>query len=343
MSPVPRSVYLLLALLASISPGAAPSTASAASVPLPEIREIIWIIPGPTLLDPFRRPRAMAADSARSIFLVADTGNQRLVTFDHVGRSRGLLNLGDDVTTGQFSEPQAVALDRRGRIFTVDALTSDVEVMSSTGSHLGFVVPPLPPELAAEARPRHVAIGASSRIYLLFGGPSPGLVIMEPDGTLVESIGFDPPGEGPWMSPVCVAVNPEESELAVLDPQAERAILVYGTDGTFRAAFGEHGEGDGTFSMAVHVTWGPDGNLWVTDTIRHSISVLDSRGGYVGRIGGFGGAPGEFNYPAASAFLARDQLLVLERAGARCQLVALELEEREGVPAPRPDLAVSDP
>ena len=84
--------------------------------------------------------------------------------------------------------------------------------------------------------------------------------------------------------------------------------------------------------MAVHVTWGPNETLWVTDTIRHSIGVFDHRGGSLGRIGGFGRRPGEFDYPIACAFLARDRVVVLERANARCQVLEVEVGNRENAP-----------
>lgn len=331
-----RVTAAALGLLGLVAPGRSWCVPSGA----PSIRAILQIIPGPTLLDAFRHPRSLAADSVRGLFVVADTGNHRLVTFDATGRSRGAINYDPTAGEGRLVEPRAVALDERGRLYVVDVMSADVEVMTSTGSHLAFLHPPLPPEAVGQCQPQDVAVGASGRIYLLYTGGRPGLLVMERDGTPVKTLGFVPRDSGPWMGPLSVAVNAGETELAVVDPEAARAITVYSTDGTLLAAFGEHGEGDGTFSMAVHATWGPDGSLWITDTIRHSVSVLDARGRYRGRIGGFGRGPGQFSYPAACAFLARDQIVVLERAGARCQVIGLEMEE---VPESHPGLATSGP
>jgi hypothetical protein len=119
-------------------------------------------------------------------------------------------------------------------------------------------------------------------------------------------------------------VSPDEDEIAVVDPTAERVVSVYGSDGRLRVAFGPHGEGDGTFSMAAHAAWGPGNTLWVTDQIRHSISVFDTDGHYLGWIGGFGRGPGQFDYPIACAFLAPDRVAVLERAGSRLQVLDVE-------------------
>jgi hypothetical protein len=117
--------------------------------------------------------------------------------------------------------------------------------------------------------------------------------------------------------------------VAVADPMAEKPVLLFSADGTFITSFGRHGEGDGTFSMVSDVTWGPDGTLWVTDTVRHSISVFDTQGTYLGRIGGFGRGPGQFDYPSGCAFLAPDRLVVLERVGARFQVLEVQVPASE--------------
>jgi DNA-binding beta-propeller fold protein YncE len=108
---------------------------------------------------------------------------------------------------------------------------------------------------------------------------------------------------------------------------APRAISLFRTDGTHVASFGEHGEGEGTFSLPTSVAWGLENTLWVTDTIRGSISVFDVKGTYLGRIGGFGRGAGEFSYPVACAFLADDRLAVLERGNARIQVLEVGLTE----------------
>ncbi len=225
-------------------------------------------------------------------------------------------------------------------MFVVDATNADVEVLSPRGSHLGILHPALPAELEGQTRPSAIAIGRSGRIYLLCSGARSGVMILEHDGSFVGQLGFPETDTGAWIGPIAIAVNPDETEIAITDPKAKYQISVYTIGGSLLAQFGEHGDGDGTFSMAVHAVYGPESTLWVTDTIRHSISIFDSRGGYRGRIGGYGEGPGEFYYPAACAFLAEDQLVVLERAGARCQVINLELS---GLPSNPEDSATAEP
>lgn len=332
------------ALLAATLGLAAPVIAALneGAVPAAAISGVDAILYGPSALDVFRHPRNMAADSTRGIFLIADTGNQRLVTFDRRGRSRGSIQYDPslEAMARRMVEPASFAFDEQGRVFLVDAMATDIEVLSPTGTHIGYLEPPLSAELAGQARPTAIAIGASGRIYLLCAGERSGILLLDGAGRFEGQIGFPEAAAGAWRSPVAMAVNADESEIAVIDPQASRQIVVYSMDGAELAAFGEHGEGDGTFSMAVHAVWGPEGNLWVTDTIRHSISIFDRRGQYRGRIGGFGSGPGQFKYPAACAFLAPDQLVVLERGQSRCQVLRLDIE---GLPSDQGEAATAEP
>jgi len=289
----------------------------------PQIKSVEWLVYGPSLADGFQRPLGLAVDVERGILVVADTGRHRLVILDAKGRGRGTLACQVGAGALASCEPRAVAIGPRGRIYTLDALESEVEVLTPTGARLARFDPC--PSDTLQARPQCLAVGSSGRIYVGFGGEDAGYVVLDPKGRLLSSVGFMP--DGPFEGPVSIAVSPDEDAIAVVDPKAERVVSVHGSDGRLRMAFGPHGEGDGTFSVAAHVAWGPGNTLWVTDQVRQSISVFDSTGRYLGRIGGFGRGPGQFDYPIACAFLAPDRVAVLERAGSRLQVLDVEVGE----------------
>jgi DNA-binding beta-propeller fold protein YncE len=291
----------------------------------PGIDNVVRIVNGPTPLDDFRYPEGVTIDAERGIFVIADTGNHRLVVFDTRWRSRGVVPLRAQAKKRVQPEPKAVAMDERGRLFVVDTYAEKVEVMTSRGDHLATLSPFAPEELEGPLRPQDIRIGSSGRIYVLYGGDLPGFAVFEPTGRVASTVGFVPVENGPFVGPLAIAVNADETRIAVVDAQADRAILVFNAGGTLADSFGEHGEGEGTVSMPVHVTWGPGESLWITDTLRHSISVFDNQGKYLGRVGGFGGGPGQFYYPVACEFLASDRLVVLERANARFQVLDLTL------------------
>jgi DNA-binding beta-propeller fold protein YncE len=290
----------------------------------PEIRSVELITYGPSVLDPFVRPLGLAVDPSRQLLVVADTGNHRLVLMDASGRSRGSMICDAGGTAAGACEPRAVAFDPQGRLYVLDSLAPEIEVRTPTGTQLARF-DPLSPDPGG-ARPQDLDVGPSGRIYIVYAGERAGLLVVEPRGHAIATVlrvGFET--DGPFSGPAAVAVNASETAIAIVDPAAEKTVLVFDTAGVLQASFGAHGEGDGTFSMAAQVTWGPGETLWVTDQIRHSVSVFEQDGTYLGNLGGYGTDPGQFYYPIGVAFLAPDRLAVLERAGARLQVLAVDV------------------
>jgi len=291
-----------------------------------EIRSILAIAYGASSLDPFRRPLALTTDSSRGIVLVADTGNHRLVVLDREGRTRGVIASAPIDARGTLGAPSAVAIDRRGRIFVLDDIRRSIEVLTPTGSRIAELAPALPAAAAPGSQIQDIAIGASGSIYILYSGATPGILVLDAKGRTTREIGFAPARKDGLDGPVALAVNEAETLIATVDPRAENSVRVATIDGDHFASFGTHGEGEGTFSLAASVAWGPNETVWIVDAVRHSVSAFESDGRFIGRIGGFGAGPGQFNYPIACEFLADDQLAVLERAGGRYQLMRLDVE-----------------
>jgi DNA-binding beta-propeller fold protein YncE len=315
-------------------------SASSAVAADPAIVEVLGISSGPAPLDPFRYPLGIAVDGERGIAVVADSGNNRLVVLDGSLRSRGSVSYAPSAD-GDISVPRAVALDGRGRLLVVESGSDEIEVMNSRGTHLAFLRPVLPDELTGRIRPCGIAAGASGLIYVLYEGERPGYLVMDPNGRVLRRVGFAQMGEGDFTAPMALAVNRDESRVAVVDAQSPVSVRVFDAEGAVVVAFGGHGNGEGTFSLPVDVSWGPGETLWVTDSIRHSVSVFDAQGAYRGRVGGFGYGPGQFYYPVACEFAGADRVVVLERAGARVQVIEIALPdsgtergaiEPEGVP-----------
>jgi len=303
---------------AAIAAASACVTAEAAPAAAPAIVEVVRIVTGPAPLDGFRWPCAVAVDPSRGFLAVADAGNHRLVLFDESGRVRGTVTSpGEGRGRG---EPRAIAIDERGRLFVVDGITHRIHVLNGRGSVLAEIHPELPPGTEDNTYPQDIALGAGGDIYLLCAGEHPGVLVLDPRGNKDRAFGFIGAGS-PFHTPVSVAVNRDESRIAVADPGADHEVVVLDAAGAVILSFGGHSESKEGFSLAIDVTWGPGETLWVTDTIRHSVSVFTAEGTYLGRLGGWGGGPGQFDYPAGCEFIAPDRIVVVERAGARFQVL----------------------
>jgi sugar lactone lactonase YvrE len=302
--------------------GLAEDSAPRAELPIatPQLRAVPFVLRGATPLDRFRRPVALAADQERGMFVVGDTGNGRLVMFDARGRSRGAIGLSVQGARVNTAVPCAVAIDPRGRLIVLDEVSRQIEILSSTGSRIAILDPPLSQDLGAGTMPLDLACGKSGRIYILYAGARPGILVLEPNGRRAVEIGFAPVAESAMRGPVAIAVDDPETMIALVDPLADEVVHLFSTAGEPLLTFGEHGEGEGTFSLPSAATWNPNGTLWIADAVRHAVVAFTAEGKYLGSAGTFGRAPGQLNYPAACAFLTNDRLLVLDRASGRCQL-----------------------
>lgn len=291
----------------------------------PAIRSVTSLVYGPSLLDTFRRPLGLDTDPGRSFAVVVDSGNGRLVVFDEAGRSRGSLNLRDERHASEFGEISDIAVDARGRIFVPNAVEDVIDVLNPRGARLGRVALEIPGVAPGTTHPKALDLLPDGRLVVLCGGDVTGWIVVDPFGAVSTQVGFETGEDRTYSGPIAVAADLSGERIAVIDPSAEYQVLVYSVDGKLLTRTGEHGEGEGTFSVAVGATWDANGNLWVTDTVRHSISVLSASGTVLGRVGGYGDAPGQFYYPAACAFLADGRLMVLERAGARLQVLEVDV------------------
>lgn len=288
----------------------------------PDLVAVTAIVPGASIQDVFRHPSGLFVDAGRGMFLVADRGNNRIVLFDDSGRCRGSISFPAPSPREDPNEPLTMATDSTGRLFVVAGGENRVQVMNSRGSRLGYVDAAIPAN--SGSRPRAVDVGASGSVYVLYGGPLAGVVVTDRTGKVQAGQGLTL-GAEPVGSAVSLAVNETAGLMAIVSAKADKQVRLYGLDGRPVAEFGGHGEGDGTFSLAAHAAWGPESTVWITDTLRHSISVFDARGNFLGRIGGFGRNPGQFNFPVACGFLADGRLIVLERGTARCQILEVVL------------------
>ncbi len=125
------------------------------------------------------------------------------------------------------------------------------------------------------------------------------------------------------QNPVGVAAD---SQGTIYVADSERGmILVYDHLGRFRHYLGKI-KGEAYFERPAGVAVdGRAGRIYVADTARNAVSVLDLRGQVLGNFGGNarGEAPREFNQPT-SVVLVRGQLFVLDSFSSRVQVLDLQ-------------------
>jgi DNA-binding beta-propeller fold protein YncE len=125
------------------------------------------------------------------------------------------------------------------------------------------------------------------------------------------------------LSPDAVAVDADDN-LYVTDTK-RGMIEVFNAAGNFKKLIGNF-KGEGTFQQPNSIAIDrQSGRIYVADTPRHLVLILNHDGREIGRIGkrGGGSAPAEFNLPTYLA-LRGQELFVLDKRNERIQVFNLE-------------------
>lgn len=135
-----------------------------------------------------------------------------------------------------------------------------------------------------------------------------------------DAIWRPPADAGPMRMPVSLAMTPG-GRLLVTD-SADASVFVFDRDGGFLGTMG-----DGLLTRPVGVSVDPrDGRVFIADAGAHVVFVLASDGEEIGRIGGRGVGPGQFNFPTYTAVDADGRLYVSDSLNFRVQVFSPSLD-----------------
>jgi DNA-binding beta-propeller fold protein YncE len=128
-----------------------------------------------------------------------------------------------------------------------------------------------------------------------------------------------PEEEAALAMPVGLAVTPE-NRLLVSD-SVDGALFVFDEEGTFLGTLG-----DGVLQRPVGLAVdGTDGRIFVADASAHVVVILAPDGSELGRVGGRGIGPGQFNFPTYVALGEDGRLFVSDSLNFRIQVFGPDL------------------
>jgi DNA-binding beta-propeller fold protein YncE len=155
------------------------------------------------------------------------------------------------------------------------------------------------------------------------------IIVTDPDAGLVHVFDFERSrysvlgGRGSRLrSPTGVAVDREDN-IYVTDPSVV-AVLVYDSKGKFQRYLGKKGD-ESYFQAPMGIAIdAASGHVYVCDSRRHMVLMLDEKGHILGHFGKrWGGkGPGDFKYPKRIV-IAGDEIFVLDSGNSRLQILDL--------------------
>ena len=125
-------------------------------------------------------------------------------------------------------------------------------------------------------------------------------------------------GKDPLQSPQCVAVDAQDN-IYVTDSETGK-ILVWNANLKYRRAIGSIKGGEGYFKRPTGIAVDSSTQrIYVSDTTRHKVFVLDMQGNVLQTLGRNGAAIGEFNFPTELR-LHGNELMVVDAMNFRVQV-----------------------
>lgn len=215
--------------------------------------------------------------------------------------------LGKDRVAGErpgalrFAKPYGLAVDSKGRIFVADTERATVFVLDPPNKRFLYI--------GAQERqirfrvPIGVAVDGQDNVYVSDNGHK-AIFVFGPDlryrSTLTKA--------GDVEAPTSIAVDPGLARLYAVDTR-RHALLSYDL-GSARllAKTGQKGDKPGEFGWPSGVAVGPDGRVYVSDTMNYRVQVFDGALHFVRSFGSLGVQPGQFRRPKGIA-VDRDKIV----------------------------------
>lgn len=259
----------------------------------------------------FREPVRLATDAAGRLY-VTDPRLGAITVRDESGKFLAIKR--------GFDQPLGVAVDTSGRIFVCEAGKGRVSIFTP-----GWIPAGALGQGDGEFRmPNHILITPDGLVYVVDSLANQ-VKVYGPGNQLVRQIGTPGLQAGQFNFPTGIAIAPS-GEIFVSDQGNER-IQVFDANGAFLRKFG------GLIGMmGTNTTFGriqglladAHGRIYLADSFRGVVVVVNSTGTLLGNLGAFGSGPGQLTGPASLVIDRNNRLIVAAPGNTRVELYGLD-------------------
>ncbi len=244
--------------------------------------EVVAVIKGDEFMGRLKVPGGLFFDEAKKRLYVSDTGNGRLVSFDH--EYKYLAELSHEA----FSLPAGLVKDSLGRFFVIDSARQEILLVDTEKE----LIEPLPikgiPERNERFLPGRIAIDGAGRLYIT-DRLNRRLVVTDTSGGFIREITVD---DEDFFGFFDVKVDGDGNIYAV--DAIGKTVYVFDSEGRIVSSFAPKGELLFPTSLAV----GRNGFIYVADQHGDRIYVYDRNGLLQYVISESGAKEGELTYPS---------------------------------------------
>jgi hypothetical protein len=256
-----------------------------------------------------KQPEGVACNE-KSLLVVGDTGNDRLVRYSFQEKS---LKVGTEIKIPQLSNPIRIQINSKGEIFALDGKRRRVVKLTPEGAFKGYVDPEGVPSPSTYV-PRSFEIDRNNSIYILdiF---SARVLVLNSEGKYQKQFPF--PKDYGFFSDLCVD---SKGTLFLID--CVKAMV-------FSAAKDSNSFSPLTKSLREYldfptsITTDNRGTIFIVDQNGSGIVLLGADGSFVGRQLTMGWNEGLLYYPSQMCINEKGEVFVADRGNSRVQIFTL--------------------
>ena len=263
--------------------------------------------------DRLNRPTGVTTDANGNIY-VADSEKHRILIFDSNGT---FIDQFGDAGQKKYElwYPNAVAVADNGQVFVACKQSNRIVIFNADHKPIWQINVPAPLALTIK----------NNRVY---STTMRGVMIGDVKGNLINNFGTRGPRVGQVDFPTGIAVD-DKGTIYVADSLNYR-IQAFTPEGKSLWTFGKPIDKKNpltdrfrTFDLPVSLTIDKDNILYVVDGLGGEITVLDTKGKQLDKVGDWGHNEGQFYYPEGIAYTGNETFVVADKFNDRVQVLRI--------------------
>ena len=256
-----------------------------------------------------KQPQGVAWDG-KSLLIVADTGNGRLLQFTVQDRT---IKGGKEIKIAQLPYPIGVEVNSKGEIFALDGKQRRIIRISAEGEYKGYLQPegiPFP----SSFMPKSFRIDSRDNIYILdiF---SARVLVLAPDGKYQRHVEF--PKDFGFISGLEVDFR---GNILLIDSVKARVFSAPKDSKSFSPLTKNLRE---YLNFPTSITTDNKGIIYIVDENGGGIVILGQDGSYLGRQLTMGWNEGMLYYPSQMRINEKGEVFIADRGNSRVQIFTL--------------------
>jgi len=256
-----------------------------------------------------KKPEGVACGD-ESLFIVADTGNSRLLRFTFWDKD---LAMDAEINVPQLTNPIRVEVNSRGEIYALNGRDRRIVHLSREGEFKGYLEPVGLPSTSSYV-PRGFDIDNNDNIYILdiF---SERVLILNPDGEYKQQINF--PENYGFFSDISVDFKNNIILIDSINAKAFTATLNSKSFSPFTESLKEH------MRFPTSLTTDKRGRIFLVDQNGSRIVILGQDGSYLGQMSDMGWKDGLLNYPSQICINNKGNIFIADVNNQRVQIFSI--------------------